>query len=160
MRVLFPLSALSVLAIAAAVPAVSNSQGMGPARKSGWWEMTIQMSAPVAMSHKNNVCVDAAKDADGGALAPQQNPRMPAECTAGPVGRNAQGWTFSSTCKMQNMTMTTSGVANGDFQGNYRIESTTRMSPAPMPQMAETKTVILGKFMGPCPAGKSPGQVW
>jgi hypothetical protein len=161
MRVLFPLAAVSALAAAALAPGLLAAQGMpAPARKSGWWEMTMQMSAPMPMTHKTNICVDASQDAAGGALQGPQDQRMPAECKQGPVGRNAQGWTFSNTCTMQNMTVATSGVASGDFQGNYRVETTTRMTPAPMPQMAETKTVITGKYMGPCPANRKPGTAW
>lgn len=161
MRVSFPLAAASALAVAALAPVLVSAQGLpAPARKSGWWEMTMQMSAPMPMTHKTNVCVDAAEDAAGGALQGQQNPRMPAECKQGPIGRNAQGWTFSSTCTMQNMTLQTTGVASGDFQGQYRVETTTRMTPAPMPQMAETRTVITGRYMGPCPSNRKAGSVW
>jgi hypothetical protein len=160
MRVLYPLAAACLLG--AAIPtSLLAAQGPAPARKSGWWEMNIQMSAPMQMTHKSNICVDASRDADAlqGQPPPQRgSDRM--DCKTGPVGRNAQGWTFSNTCSMQGMTMTTTGVASGDFQGAYRVETTTRMSPAPMPQMAETKTVVVGKFMGPCPAGRQPGSVW
>ena len=152
-----------VAAVAAAAtlpPSILSAQGMGPARKSGWWEMTMQMSAPAPMTHRMNVCVDASQDAEGGALQGRPDQKTPGECKAGPVGRTATGWTFSSVCTMRGMTMDTRGVASGDFQGNYRVESTTRMSPAPMPQMAETKTVILGKFMGACPSNRKAGQVW
>jgi hypothetical protein len=57
------------------------------------------------------------------------------------------------------MTMTTSGVASGDFNSAYKVDSTTRMNPAPMPQMAESKMTIEAKWAGPCPAGRKPGDM-
>jgi hypothetical protein len=149
---------LSVALIAAVViPVVAAAAPAPPQRKSGWWEMTMQMSAPVPMTQKMNLCTDPATEARNSAFAAQQNPG--ADCTNGPVTPTAGGWRFSSTCRTGGMTMTTTGVATGDFNSNYRVESTTRMTPAPMPQMAESKMVITSRWLGPCPAGRVPGDM-
>ncbi len=143
---------LPAVALAAAAPAA-------PARKAGWWEITTAITAPMAMTTRMNMCTDAATEARNNAFANNQGPPGGADCTQGPVGRTAAGWTFSSTCRMAGMTTTTSGVATGDFNANYRVEATTRMTPAPMPQMAESKTVLTARWLGPCPAGRRPGDV-
>ena len=149
---------LVAAAVLAPTVALSAAAPAAPARKAGWWEITTAMSAPMAMTSKMNMCTDAATEARNSAFATNNGPPGGVDCTQGPVGRTATGWTFSSTCKMQGMTTTTSGVASGDFDANYRVEATTRMTPAPMPQMAETRTVITSRWLGPCPAGRVPGD--
>jgi hypothetical protein len=57
------------------------------------------------------------------------------------------------------MTIATSGTARGDLSSSYHMESVTRMTPAPAPQLAETHMTIDAKWLGPCPAGKKPGDV-
>jgi hypothetical protein len=156
MRVPVPLLLSSVAAVAAF--ASSASAQTAPARKAGWWEMTMQMSAPVPMTQKMNTCTDPATEKANGAFTNNMDARS--NCTQGPVTRTPAGWSFSSTCKAGEMTMTTSGTARGDFGAGYHVEAVTRMNPAPMPQMAETRMVIDGKWMGPCPAGRKPGSVW
>jgi hypothetical protein len=157
MRLPVSLALASVAAAAALVPAASTAQPAGPpTRKAGWWEMTMAMSAPVPMRQKMSMCVDAASEKASGAFA-TMNQR--GNCTTGPVTRTPSGWAFSSTCKQGSMTMTTSGVASGDFNSAYKVDSTTRMNPAPMPQMAESKMTIEAKWAGPCPAGRKPGDM-
>jgi hypothetical protein len=151
------LAAAAVLVPAAALAAAAPA---APHRKAGWWEMTSTMAMPTTMTTKMNMCTDAATEARNNAFASNQGPGV-ANCTQGPMGRTPTGgWTFSSTCKMQGgITTTTSGVATGDFNSNYRVEATTRMSPAPMPQMAETKMTLTGRWLGACPAGRVPGDM-
>ena len=154
---------VTLLAAAVLVPAVAIAAAApgAPHRKAGWWEMTTTMSAPRAMTTKMNMCTDAATEARNNALATNQGPQGGATCTQGPMGRTPTGgWTFSSTCKMQGgMTTTTSGVASGDFTSNYRVEATTKMSPAPMPQMAESKMTMTARWLGACPNGRVPGDM-
>lgn len=149
---------LSVALIAAvAIPAIAAAAPAPPQRKAGWWEMVMQMSAPAPMTQKMNLCTDAATEARNSAFAGQSAPGS--DCTQGPVTQTPAGWRFSSTCKAGEMTTTTTGVASGDFNTNYRVEATTRMTPAPIPQMAESKMVITSRWLGPCPAGRVPGDM-
>lgn len=131
-----------------------------PMRKDGLWEMTMKMSAPMPMTMVTRQCTDGAWEKNGAAFQNNQPQATGVDCKAGPMGpAPGGGWRYSSTCTMKGgMTMTTSGVAKGDFKGGYHIDSTTRMSPAPMPQMAETRMVMDGKWLGPCPADMKPGD--
>lgn len=149
-------SVLSVLVAASAASVLAAPAGP-PQRKAGWWEITTQMAAPMAMTQKMNFCTDAATEARNSALA--GNMQSQGDCTQGPIARTPGGWSFSSTCKMQGMTMTTSGTATGDFQSNYRVDATTKMEPAPMPQMAQSRMTITAKWLGACPAGRKPGDM-
>jgi hypothetical protein len=146
------IAAMLVPAAAPAAPAPSP-----PQRKAGWWEMIMQMSAPAPMTQRMNLCTDAATEARNSAFAGQSAPGS--ECTQGPIARTPTGWRFASTCRAGGMTTTTTGEASGDFDTSYRVEATTRMTPAPMPEMAETKMVITSRWLGPCPAGRVPGDM-
>ena len=159
MRVPSPLILASLaLAAAAAIPAAASAQ---PMRKDGLWEMTMQMSVPMAMTMTSRQCTDASLE-KGGAAFRNQNQNMPkgVDCKSDlPTPAAGGGWAFGSTCHMSSMTMTTHGVARGDFNSGYHMESTTEMSPAPMPQMAQSHMVIDAKWLGPCPADMKPGDV-
>jgi hypothetical protein len=41
----------------------------------------------------------------------------------------------------------------GDFNTRYVTEVTTRLTPAPTPQMAETRMTMTAERIGDCPAG-------
>ena len=145
-----------LVAAAALIPALALAQPAGPQRKAGWWEMTMSMTAPMAMTQTLQMCTDASVEKPGQAFGPM-NQR--GDCSAGPIVPDAGGWRFSTTCKAGTMTIETSGTARGDFGSSYHVDAVTRMSPAPMPQMAESHTTIDAKWLGACPAGKKPGDV-
>jgi hypothetical protein len=42
----------------------------------------------------------------------------------------------------------------GDFNSRYVTEVTTKMDPAPTPQMAQTKVTMTAERIGDCPAGQ------
>lgn len=151
-----PVSRLvAAVAVAALLPAVAAAQ---PMRKDGLWEMTMKMSSPAPVTMTTRQCTDASQE-KGGAAFRNNNPQASGvDCKAGPMVPVPGGWRYSSTCTMKTMTMTTTGVATGDFRSGYHMESTTKMSPAPMPQMAESKVVIDAKWLGPCPADMKPGD--
>jgi hypothetical protein len=158
MRIPVPvLVASAAAALAALLPAVAAAQ---PMRKDGLWEMTMRMSAPVPSTVTTRQCTDSSHEKGGAAFRNNGPQAAGVDCKAGPVGPvPGGGWTYSSTCTMRGMTMATTGMARGDFKTGYHMESTTRMTPAPMPQMAETKMVMDAKWLGPCPADMKPGDV-
>lgn len=153
-----PVSRLAAVAAAAALlPSLASAQGM-PMRRDGLWETTMKMSAPVPMTMTSRQCTDAAEEKAGAAFRNNGPQQAGVDCKAGPGGPVPGGWRYSMTCKMQNMTMTTNGMARGDFKTGYHMESTTRMTPAPMPQMATTTMVMDARWIGPCPADMKPGD--
>jgi hypothetical protein len=161
MRASSPIAFASLAAVAAVlIPSLACAQGGVPQRRDGLWEMTIQMSAPVQTTMTSRQCTDATQE-KGGAVFNGNTPRASGvDCKAGtPLPAVGGGWSYSTVCHMRNMTMTTSGTARGDFKTGYHIDSVTRMSPAPMPQMAESHMVMDAKWVGPCPADMKPGDV-
>jgi hypothetical protein len=152
-------SPLLLAAAAVLIPAAAHAQ---PQRKEGLWEMTMQMSSPMPMNMKTQQCTDASQEKAGAMFRNNNGPsgRSGVDCKAGvPLPAPGGGWSYSSVCTMKSMTMTTNGTARGDFKTGYHMESTTRMEPAPMPQMAETHMTIDAKWLGPCPADMKPGDI-
>ncbi len=152
---------VSLFLAAAALAAAAAPAQAQPARKDGLWEMTMKVTAPMNMNMTSRQCTDASEE-KGGAAFRNNGGQMPKgiDCKAGPVTPAAGGgWSYSNTCVMRNMTMTTAGTAKGDFRSGYHIDSVTKMSPAPMPQLAEQHMSIDAKWLGPCPAGMNPGDV-
>jgi hypothetical protein len=64
------------------------------------------------------------------------------------------GWAFNSTCTVPNGTDVSSGTVTGDFQTGYHMEMKTHPSSGP-----DRQTTIDGKWLGPCPAGRVPGDM-
>ena len=157
-----PVLALTAAVAAATATAPGYAATPFPTRKDGLWEMIMKSSGIVPVNMTMRQCTDPAEERNGAALRdgggpPQGTPG--AECKPGPVLPSPGGWSFSNTCTIKGgMTMATSGVARGDFNSGYHIDTTTRMTPAPIPQMAETKMTIDAKWLGPCPADMKPGD--
>ena len=159
MRLATPLAFASLaLAAAVLVPAAASAQS-APTRKAGLWELSMTMSAPMTMHQTMQMCTDATTEAKGLAFNNNMNAPSGVTCTSGPVTPAPGGWRYSNTCSMKGMTMATEGTATGDFGSGYRMESTTTMTPAPIPQMAQSHMVIDAKWLGPCPADLAPGDM-
>jgi hypothetical protein len=74
------------------------------------------------------------------------------ESAAGGIG-------FTTVCHIGSRTVTTSGVASGDFSTSYSVDLTTRMDPSPPGLPGQLHTTVQAKWEGPCPAGTKPGLV-
>ena len=116
------------------------------------------MSAPIAMTQTMSICTDAETEKTHGPFANDMQQR--GDCTPEAVSpAPGGGWAYSLTCKIGQTTMETSGVAKGDFESGYHVDSVTRMSPAPLPMMAEAHLTMDAKYLGQCPAGRVPGDM-
>jgi hypothetical protein len=145
-------------ACAAAIPALCLADDSAmPVRKPGWWELslTTRGPTPAPIRQTARLCTDAAVDQ-------VQTPlgiRTGRSCPPIQVSRAAEGWSFQASCVTGQTTISTEGRANGDFNSRYHVELTTRLDPPPVPQAAEIHTAIDAKWLGACPAGKTPGDV-
>ena len=142
---------LAVVAVSLASLALpASAQMAAPKRKAGYWEQTITMQSPRAMTMKSQFCTDPAVEAKVSALG-QAGPGQ--DCDAPKFVRSASGFTFESTCRIAGRTTHTKGVGTGDFNSNYRLDMTSDAGGAP------SRMQIDSKWTGPCPAGKKPGDM-
>ena len=76
-----------------------------------------------------------------------------ADCTTQPFARQGDAMVATSSCTLPgNMKADSTIRVTGDFNSRYVTEVTTRMDPAPTPQMAQTKVTMTAERIGDCPA--------
>jgi hypothetical protein len=146
-KTLIATSLLLITGLAAAADA--------PARKSGLWEITNNMSGPQPMTTTMQQCVDEKTDKlteQTGQREAQQN------CSKNEISRSGGKVISDSVCKFDGTTATTHAEFSGDFGSNYRGDIKTTYNP-PMHGMKESQMVITAKWLGPCKAGMKPGDV-
>jgi len=146
-----PLLAAVGLAATSGLAAAADA----PARKSGLWEITNNMSGAYAMTQTMQQCVDASTDKlteQGGMREAQKH------CSKNEVRRQGGKVVTDSVCKFEGTTATSHGEFSGDFSSSYRGDINTTYNP-PMQGMQGMKMSISAKWLGPCKAGMKPGDV-
>jgi hypothetical protein len=149
---------------AAATPAETPALG-APHRRAGLWEQDITRDGKAMAMGGMKICVDDAMEAKAAmfkSVGPVGQPGEGSNCTHAGPNRGLDGsWTFSANCKMPDgMTEASSGKISGDFNSTYHLELTSQTSGASFAPMNGQHTMVLdGKWLGPCPAGMSGGDM-
>jgi hypothetical protein len=146
---------LALLALSGAALSAASAGDASPKRKAGYWQTTVVMPDMGGGAITGQFCTDAATEAKTSALA--GNPGD--SCDAPKVARTAKGFDFSIRCRGGPGAATTHGSASGDFQSSYRLDAVTVLDKPPIPSMTKIRTVVTAKYLGPCPAGRKPGDV-
>ena len=122
------------------------------APKPGLWRVSTAMEGMPggAAMAPQDVCIKEAK------LEAPANAQQPgADCTTQPFARQGDAMVATSTCALPgNMKADSTIRVTGDFNSRYVTEVTTRMDPAPTPQMAQTKVTMTAERIGDCPASQ------
>ncbi len=142
------LAVVAVSLTALAIPA--SAQIAAPKRKAGYWEQTMTMQSPRPMTMVSHFCTDPTVEAKVSALG-QAGPGQ--DCDAPKITRGVGSMSFDSTCRIGGRVTHTKGTATGDFQSNYRLDMVSDAGGA------QSKMQIASKWVGPCPAGKKPGDM-
>ena len=149
---------LTVAALAVAFPAIAALDL--PKRKSGLWEMTMsrdgqQQQIPGMAGGKMSMCVDEKVDD----LTKQMGESAAREmCTKADFRREGDRYVSDSVCKFNGTTATTHMVLTGRFDAEYQADMETRFDP-PFMGMAQQRSTIKGRWVGPCKAGQRPGDM-
>jgi hypothetical protein len=129
-----------------------------PKRKSGLWEITTASSA-MEKAGKGamtlSMCIDQNSDADW-LRESQQNAQS--KCSKQDYKAERDRVTFNSVCNFGQTTATTTGVASGDFDKQYKVETKSSYDP-PLRGVKEASNTITAKWLGPCKAGQKPGDM-
>jgi len=142
--------------LSAAIAAVAADL---PKRKPGLWEITTTSStrakaAPGGMTM--SMCSDEKSDANWLQMGQQMSQQS--KCSKQETTVERDRVLFSSVCDFGKTTATTKGIASGDFNKEYKIETSSSYDP-PMGGMKEASTTIVAKWLGPCKAGQKPGDM-
>ena len=129
-----------------------------PKRKSGLWEITTTSStrakaAPGGMTM--SMCTDEKSDANWLQMGQQS---VQSKCSKQETTVERDRVLFSSVCNFGKTTATTKGVASGDFNKEYKVETNSTYDP-PLSGMKEASNTIVAKWLGPCKAGQKPGDM-
>ena len=120
------------------------------APRPGLWRVTTAMEGQPggAAIPTQEICVTQAK------LEPPANTQQPgADCTTQPFARQGDAMVAATACTLPgNMKMDSTIRVTGDFNSRYVTEVTTKLDPAPTPQMAQTKVTMTAERIGDCPA--------
>ncbi|MCP5268777.1 MAG: DUF3617 family protein [Zoogloeaceae bacterium] len=142
---------LTPLLLAAGIASAADA----PARKSGLWEITTNMSGPMPMAQTAQQCIDEKTDK----LTEQGDMKeMEKHCSKNTVTRSGNKVISDSICKFDGTTATTHGEFTGDFGSNYRGDVKTTYNP-PMHGMSGMQMSISAKWLGPCKPGMKPGDI-
>jgi len=127
-----------------------------PHPKAGLWRTSVSTNAGPGFSMTGELCLDASNE---DAAFSSNGHGFSKDC--GPIQYQTadRGFGFTTVCHLGRRTVTTSGIATGDFKNNYSVDLTTRTDPAPAGFPAQMSTTIRAKWQGPCPAGQKPGQM-
>jgi hypothetical protein len=143
----------------AATPAPATVASL-PTRKAGLWVETMTRDGKTGpMGGSIKMCLDAATDAKMTAFGRQMGNNA---CGQRSVTRGLDGaYHFTSTCALGNAgTVTSSGVASGNFDSKYVIHDESTVSGSSYaPMNGHHVTEITATYGGPCPAGMSAGDL-
>ena len=127
---------------------------LAPRPRTGLWRMSISSDAGPGVKMNGEICLDAKTQEAGFNAGPQGGAAK--DCSATKLSPQAGGVGFTTVCKVRGMTVTTQGVATGDFSSAYTVDATTRMDPPPQ-GMSEMKSHVEARWVGPCKPGQTPG---
>lgn len=132
--------------------AVAGAQELPP-RQPGLWKQTQYEGNNAQAAEVIYQCVDEASDEKFRAMAKQM-----ATCTEEPVKRKGNTMVGRSVCKMMGVKVTTDYVISGNMETEFRIDSRSTNEP-PLFGVAQSETVILAEWQGPCKPGQKPGDM-
>jgi hypothetical protein len=142
----------------AQLSAVHTASDPWPTRKAGLWAQTFTRDGHAARAHATLVCLDGGPITDVGGLARRLDAR---DCDRHVIHAPDGSYHFTSACHLPTgATLTTRGVASGDFASHYRINADVAVNGAPISALdGQHQLTIVGAYRGPCPAGASPGHL-
>lgn len=143
--------------LATVVLAVAASAGAAdlPKRKAGLWEINNATSGRSGGGMTMSMCIDEKTDQN----FLQQGQQMgQSNCSKQEYKVDGNRVTFNSVCNFGRTTATTTGVASGDFNKEYKVETKSTYDP-PLGGMKEGANTLTAKWLGPCKPGQRPGDV-
>jgi hypothetical protein len=149
----------SVVGLAAALCPASVLADELPAMKAGLWESRMEATGGGLPPSTSKQCMDGKIDLEG------MMKQMGGMCQV-TWKRVGDAIETDSACKMGPVTARGKGIVTGDFNSKLHIETTTITEvnmPAGGPKSAvpidPIKMVIDARWLGPCEAGQSPGDI-
>jgi hypothetical protein len=126
-----------------------------PRLKSGLWEMSNSTSSAPGVSMRSTVCLDASVQRD---VLGMSAGMMQTMCSKRDLRVSGNRITGDLVCKMGDSTIKSRSVMTLRGDTAYRTEARATFDP-PFAGMAQTDTVIEGRYVGACKPGQKPGDM-
>lgn len=152
----FPIRTLLVLGATALFMATGVGAADLPKRKSGLWE--IKTSHDGAGGLTMQICVDEKQDDLTAQQSDKMNKDMRKQCSRMDTRQSGDRIEIDSVCKFDKSTVTGHTVISGKLSTQYTMESTSRFDP-PMHGVAQSRTAMTGRWLGPCKPGQKHGAM-
>ena len=124
-----------------------------PTRRSGYWDQTITGQAGGrSRTMTSQFCTDPTVEKQNSVVGTGAG----RTCAKREFHRIPTGFSFSTVCTVSGMTRESRGTVSGDFQSHYHMDVVSTASGDPV---GERRTSIDSKWLGPCPAGRKPGDM-
>ena len=127
-----------------------------PTLKNGQWELTATRVGADGTPRTSTICLDAATQK---AMIEMGTGMQKSMCTKMDMRREGSRYVSEAECRFGESVMRSHGVMTMSGDTAYHTESTATFDPPVMKDVRETKTVIDGKYTGPCRDGLVPGDV-
>src|SRR5580700_6472081 len=141
---------ISVLVLIGAMPALAAEM---PTRKSGLWEVKMNVEGRNAPGQTIQQCIDAATDQ---MMQSSAGPFAQGACSKRDVVKSATGITIDSTCGVGGKTATAHSVITGSFDSAYTMTVTSESEAMPGGKMTMN---MAAKWLGPCTGDQKPGDM-
>ena len=146
-------------------PASATPQAAAPAPalfapphpKAGLWRMAMNNDAGPGIHFTGEICIDASTEDSAFQAGPKARPKSCEKTSIGPAPGG--GVAFDTTCKTDGRTITSHGIASGDFSSAYNMDVTTTMTPAPSGMPPEMHMHMQATWLGPCKPDQTPGRM-
>lgn len=141
----------------AAQPAasVTPAPGVRPHPKAGLWRTSMSTNAGPGITLSGELCLDASTED----TAFTTNGRtVSKDCEPTAFEPSSGGFSFTAVCHAKGRTITTTGLATGDFRTSYALDVSTRIDPSPSGLPPEVRTRMQATWLGPCRPGQKPGD--
>jgi hypothetical protein len=146
--------ALLLLSCLTLVPAAEAADL--PKRKSGLWEIKSSHDGKEGMTMQ--MCIDEKQDDLTAQQADKAKRDIHKQCSKMDMKQSGGQVVIDSTCQFDKFTATGHTVISGQLSTQYTMDSTTRFDP-PMHGMAQSHTVMTGRWLSPCKPGQTHGAM-
>jgi Protein of unknown function (DUF3617) len=144
------IGAMAVLALAAAMPALSAEL---PSRKAGLWEIKTTFENRNGAGLTVQQCIDASTDQ---MMQSSAGPLAQAACSKRDMQKSGNTITIDSVCKLSGKTATSHAVITGSFDSAYTMMVTSESDALPGGKLTMT---IAANWLGPCRDDQKPGDI-
>jgi hypothetical protein len=128
-----------------------------PHPKLGLWQMNISTDTGPGVQVAGEICIDASTETSAFQASPRARSNNCSEPRFAP--NPGGGVAFDASCKVNDRTISSHGVATGDFSSAYAVDVATSMDP-PLPGgVGSGHSKIEAHWVGPCKPGQRPGQM-